>query len=63
MKAEFVSEGIKLPGRWEKAGKLVAQHMQAADGWLALGWKLQPNPAPAAAKTESSSDFQVVDAP
>lgn len=63
MKAEFVSEGIKLPGRWEKAGKLVAQHMQAADGWLALGWKLQPNPAPAAAGTESPGKFQVVDAP
>lgn len=41
LKPEIESEGIKLPGRWEHAGKLVIQHLQAGDGWLALGWDLQ----------------------
>jgi hypothetical protein len=31
------NDGIALPGRWEKAGKLKARHAQAADGWLLVG--------------------------
>lgn len=31
------SDGIKLQGRWQRAGKLVARETKSADGWLVLG--------------------------
>jgi len=40
-KPEIASEGIKLKGRWEKAGKLVVQDIQLAPGWVVLGWNLE----------------------
>ncbi|MBM4005609.1 MAG: hypothetical protein FJ295_20360 [Planctomycetes bacterium] len=44
LKSEIVSDGIKLPGRWEHAGKLVVQQMQSGNGWLTLGWNLEKAP-------------------
>jgi len=41
-KPEFVGEGLKLPGQFEKTGKLSLVQMQSDAGWLALGWKLPP---------------------
>lgn len=51
MKAEIVSDGIKLPGRWEKGGKLVLDEMQVTPGWLSLTWNLAPSAAPSPAAT------------
>jgi len=31
------SDGIKLPGRWERAGKLFARESKSDGGWLVLG--------------------------
>ena len=39
-KDEIVSDGLELPGAWEKAGKLQAKMLQSDDGWLTVGWKL-----------------------
>ena len=41
-KPEFTTEGLQLPGRWEKAGKLDLQELVADRGWLALSWTLPP---------------------
>jgi len=38
-KPEIVGEGITLPGRWEKAGKLQLHELVAQNGWLSLGWQ------------------------
>ena len=32
-------EGIELPGRWKKAGKLVMKQLTADGGWLVMGWE------------------------
>ena len=37
---EETSDGIKLQGRWERAGKLVTRETKSADGWLVLGLAL-----------------------
>lgn len=37
-KDEFVGEGLKLPGNWEKAGLLTVQRFDAEDGWLVAAW-------------------------
>lgn len=37
-KPEIDRTGIKLKGRWEKAGELKLDHMQFGNGWTALGW-------------------------
>jgi len=34
---QILADGLKLPGRWEKAGKLELQEVDCDDGWLALG--------------------------
>ncbi len=33
------SDGLTLPGRWERIGKLTARQAEAANGWLVLGWE------------------------
>ncbi len=53
-KPEFVSEGIVLQGRLEKAGKLQVQEITTDKGWLAIGWQLAGAAAPAAAQKESA---------
>ena len=42
LEAEFVSEGIALPGRWESAGKLVLANLTSENGWLSLAWDQSP---------------------
>jgi hypothetical protein len=39
-KEEFVGEGLKLKGRWERAGTLVLKEIQSDMSWLTLGWEL-----------------------
>ena len=34
-------EGLQLPGRWEKAGKLVMQELSSQNGWLVTGWRME----------------------
>jgi hypothetical protein len=41
-KAEVVSEGLALGGRWQKVGKFRLQQLQCDDGWLVMAWK-QPS--------------------
>jgi hypothetical protein len=36
------SQGVGLPGRWTKAGKLQLAQLHCDKGWLALGWRLRP---------------------
>ncbi len=50
-KQEVATEGLKLPGRWERAGKLRLDHLDADKGWLALGW-LQPSDTVRTAKSK-----------
>jgi hypothetical protein len=38
-KPEIVGEGLKLKGRWEKAGTLRLADVKADKGWIALAWK------------------------
>ncbi|MGV3604948.1 MAG: hypothetical protein ACO1RA_00965 [Planctomycetaceae bacterium] len=54
-KPEFVSEGLQLKGRLEKAGKLLLSDVQSEAGWISLGWKLAAKPAPAPAATATAS--------
>jgi hypothetical protein len=37
-KDEIVTEGLTLPGRWEKAGKLQLEQLSLGNGWAALAW-------------------------
>lgn len=53
-KPEFAAEGIKLPGRWEKAGKLFIADFTAAGEWLSLAWDLKPAEPPAAKSAASA---------
>jgi len=34
-------QGIELPGRWARAGKLIAREAKSAGGWLVVGWQNQ----------------------
>lgn len=43
-KSEIVSEGIKLPGRWEKGGKLQVRDMTTTREWLSASWDMTPIP-------------------
>lgn len=36
---EIVSEGLILPGRWRRLGKLELTELQTDGGWLLLGWR------------------------
>lgn len=36
--AEFVTDGIKLPGRWQQGGKLHLDQLATKNGWLTIGW-------------------------
>jgi hypothetical protein len=35
---EITTEGLKLPGRWEKAGRLKLRQMDVSSGWVVLAW-------------------------
>jgi hypothetical protein len=35
---EIVSEGLELPGKWKKLGKLALRQVIADNGWMALAW-------------------------
>lgn len=50
-KPEIANDGLKLPGRWERAGKLVLRQMEADKGWLTLGWEQPEEPRTAALPT------------
>ncbi len=41
-KPQTESDGVELPGRWGKPGKLRLDQLICDDGWLALGW-FHPN--------------------
>ncbi len=47
---QFITDGIKLPGRWEKAGKLHLQRLVSAKGWLSLDWIIPKNQEPQVAQ-------------
>jgi len=36
--AEFKTEGITLPGRWQQGGKLHLDQLNATHGWLTIAW-------------------------
>jgi hypothetical protein len=36
--AEFESDGVALPGRWQMAGKMRLDQLLCANGWLVFGW-------------------------
>ena len=38
-KPEFAGEGLKLKGRWEKAGTLRLADVKADKGWIAVAWR------------------------
>lgn len=38
-KPEIVGEGLKLQGRWERAGTLRLADVQADQGWIAVSWR------------------------
>lgn len=59
-KPEFEFEGIKLPGRWEKAGKLQVIDFSAAQQWISVAWNLAPQSMEVAptTKTEAMNDVQ-----
>jgi len=38
-KPEFVGEGLKLKGRWERAGRLALREIKADKGWISVGWQ------------------------
>lgn len=44
---EIVGEGIELEGQWSDAGRLVNSELICRGGWLALGYDLVPEEAPA----------------
>lgn len=54
-KPEFVSDGLQLKGRLEKAGKLQLSEVQSEAGWISLGWKLASTLAPAPATAAVTS--------
>ena len=35
---EIVSEGLVLPGKWKRAGRLSVTHLHSDHGWLAMAW-------------------------
>jgi hypothetical protein len=35
---DLSGEGLQLPGRWERAGKLLVQQLESGNGWLTVGW-------------------------
>lgn len=40
-KPEFAGEGLKLKGRWEKAGTLRLADVKADKGWIAVAWRAE----------------------
>ena len=42
-KAEIVSDGLQLPGRWEDAGDLALKQLNLGGGWMTLGWMMPSN--------------------
>jgi hypothetical protein len=38
-KLEFAGEGLKLKGRWERAGTLRLADVKAENGWIAVAWQ------------------------
>jgi len=36
---ELPIEGLQLPGKWEKLGRLEVTWLEARDGWLVIGWR------------------------
>jgi hypothetical protein len=55
-KPEFVSEGVVLKGRLEKAGKLQVQEIASDRGWIVLGWQLAQPAAATAARSRAHED-------
>jgi len=40
-KPELVGEGLKLKGRWAKAGTLRLSDVKAHQGWIAVAWRAE----------------------
>ncbi len=43
-KQEIVTEGLSLPGRWQRAGTLFLDQIASQNQWLSLGWKIPEEP-------------------
>ena len=50
------SDGLKLPGKFEKVGKLRLVQLGSNAGWLTLAWKMPPQPVAAATDTAAAAD-------
>jgi len=35
----MLGEGMELPGRWNKAGRMKPAQLVCRDGWLTIAWK------------------------
>ena len=38
-KPEIIGEGIQMPGRWQKMGRIRLRKLSGTKGWLSLGWR------------------------
>lgn len=52
LKESRTFEGLEIPGRWQKVGKLNLAQMSCDNQWLVLGWKAPKTTSKNAAKTE-----------
>ena len=55
-------DGLELPGRWEKAGRLTLRCLNVENGWLAMEWQQPDQPQEEdLAQEYSASDTPVLD--
>ena len=55
-KPELAGEGLVLPGRWDRAGKLKVRQLDSGGGWLALGWGQEPSDAQPATEQVAATE-------
>ncbi len=53
-KEQIALDGLELPGRWKKAGKLLLDHLNSDAGWLSVAW-LQPSGGNRAVDTRTAA--------
>ena len=52
-----IANGLELPGKWKKAGRLAVKQADSKGGWLVYGWE------PAAVEKVASKKLAAVDSP
>lgn len=58
-KPDYKSDGLELPGRWSKLGKLPWGELKTDGTWLVAGWKMPPpGTTPAAKPATTPTDRQ-----